>query len=487
MICRVYHCGASSGLVQRWPLNLRFMASLTATSASTALDDACQATAPLDDEVCADRPQSAYQPGDLLARRYQVNRLLERGGMADVYAATDVELRRPVALKIASDEPLQADVASERLLREARIIACLQHPNIAAVHDHGRTSQGTAFLVLELIEGRTLRHLLTQRGKLPWRTAVAIALQIAAGLRAVHARGVVHCDLSPSNVLLARKQQGGLCCKLIDFGIACHESEARIAPFHGTRRFVAPEVFKGASADARLDLYALGVILADMLADEPDTPVALALLTRTLRAADPQARPPNAAAVIEALQRIAIDVDRTVAASPAQTEPQRHRLPASSRMVWRVTGIAALLAAGALIAAVHVEQAPTRAVAAVPSAPPPPTRAELQEVPLRIQPTMPELSLPGVQERTLAVVARAARPATVARPLARRELEAALLERREQLSRAGTGSVDVVAVDKISFDPSRRSARVVYRRRDSTAGVVEYWAVRDGHWQSVGD
>jgi hypothetical protein len=256
---------------------------------------------------------------------------------------------------------------------------------------------------------------------------------------------------------------------------------------HGTRRYVAPESFKaGSTANARLDLYALGVILAEMLADAPDTPVALATYTRALQAADPQARSPTAAAVIEELQQILVDGDRSTAGATQQPPLRPPPRPASSRVVRWVASITALLAAGALTSAVRVGQVPPRAGASAPLAPPPPLRVPLQAFTQQNQLTMPKVPLPDVIDREPAVRATPARPRP-AGPSTRTELEAALLERRQQMSRAGLASVDVSAVDDIRFDPSRRSARVIYRRQGSTAEVVEYWVLRDGRWQALDD
>ncbi len=456
------------------------MASLitTNTTASSDPDGLLDATAPLecDDEVIAERSPPAYRTGDLIARRYRIEGLLARGGMSDVYAGTDLGLKRPVALKVASGDSTGAEVASERLLREAKTLAGLRHPNLVTVLDQGRTLRGTAFIALERISGATLRQFLAENASLSWQTAVSIAVQIASGLEAIHSRGIVHCDLSPANVLVARSEPGVLTCKLIDFGLACRVRKPRQAPLHGTRSYLAPEGFVSGDADARLDLYALGVMLAEMLGPRAHgAPAVLARLVHSLRAADPKSRPASAAAVLDVLRPLA--VSDTSAAALSRPLPT---VQTPSRLAWSMVAIAIVVATGALISAVGVGGARQSAPVAAVRPPPPPVRAELQAFPVRIQTPTPVVALPA---RARPVVSKA----TVVRTEPRRELEAALLERRQQMFRNGIGGAEVIAVAGISFDPRQRSARVVYRRDNSSAELVEYWAVRDGRWQPLND
>ena len=440
------------------------MASLTAQRSDAAAKSRFETTAPLDGETRPERPRPAHGAGELIANRYRVDLLLARGGMADVYAATDLELRRGVALKIARTDTGSGTVAADRLLREARLLANLQHPNIAAIHDHGRTAQGTPFLVLELITGTTLRQFLAHCRKLHWRTAVAIAIQTASGLRAAHERGIVHCDLSPSNVLIARDDRGGLFCKLIDFGIADRGQRMRLAPLEGTQPYVAPEGFHLGIADVRLDLYALGGLLTEMIADgTSQTPIALTSLIRSLQATDPDARPSSAAQVIDELRRIA------AARRHANTDPATQPASAPTRSAWLAISVTLLVAVGALVSAIALPafRAPDAAVATS-RVPPPPVHAVLQVVRVQIPQAPPAVAI-AAPERVRAVDSpRSTRASLRVEPSPRSELEAALAQRPGQ-------------PDGINLDPSERSARVVYADR------VEYWAMRDGHWQPLGE
>jgi tetratricopeptide (TPR) repeat protein len=193
------------------------------------------------------------------------------GGMGEVYRARDVRLRRDVAIKV-----LQAGVvdpvAAERLQREARTASALNHPHICAIYDIGETN-GRSFLVMELLEGRTLRqHLAEQR--INAASAIAIAIQVADALAAAHAKGVIHRDIKAGNIII----DGSGHVTVLDFGLAkqvvalptdeTRESEALTQHGHalGTPQYMAPEVWQGRDADVRSDIWSLGILLYEMLA-----------------------------------------------------------------------------------------------------------------------------------------------------------------------------------------------------------------------------
>ncbi len=203
---------------------------------------------------------------------YEVLAPIGAGGMGEVYRALDPRLGREVALKV-----LPADRASdaERLRRfesEARAVAALSHPHILAIHDVGR-AEGLAYVVFELLEGQTLRQKL-EHGALAPRKAVEYAVQICRGLAVAHARGIVHRDLKPENLFLTREGE----IKILDFGLAKlaespfgpakpDDVPTRTAPglVMGTLGYMSPEQARGAEADARSDLFAVGAILYEML------------------------------------------------------------------------------------------------------------------------------------------------------------------------------------------------------------------------------
>ncbi len=192
---------------------------------------------------------------------------LGRGGMGTVYLGKQVSLDREVAVKVLTAELADDPLFLERLEREARTMARLRHPNIVAVHDFQKIDDGGAAIVMEFIEGGSLRELLRQHPQgLPLHEALRIIRQIAAGLEAAHASGVIHRDMKPENVLIGRDGMA----RVTDFGLALplHESSARLTltgTTVGTVEYMAPEQLRGGELDARLDIFALGVIAYELL------------------------------------------------------------------------------------------------------------------------------------------------------------------------------------------------------------------------------
>jgi Tol biopolymer transport system component len=207
-------------------------------------------------------------PGQHLGR-YQIIDLLGAGGMGTVYRALDTSLGREVAIK-ALGHAFHGDSGSlRRFEREARVLAAMSHPNIAAIYGLERLG-GSPYLVLERVEGETLAHRIA-RGPLPWQEAAAIAIQIIDGLEEAHGKGVIHRDLKPSNVMLAP----GYRVKLLDFGLAKtaarHEDTEVSATLTaagavlGTARYMSPEQVQGEEVDTRTDVWAFGCVLYEML------------------------------------------------------------------------------------------------------------------------------------------------------------------------------------------------------------------------------
>jgi serine/threonine-protein kinase len=240
----------------------------------------------------------------LLAGRYELVELLGYGGMAEVHRAYDQVLRRRVAVKIIHPDQLRDPVNRERFVREAQVAAGLQHPNTVAVFDVGDDA-GRPFIVMELIDGRSLADRIRDDGRLSVDETVPIVAGVLAGLQAAHDRGLVHRDVKPSNILLPAG--GGV--KLVDFGIATVVAEAA-APLTagddvlGTPRYLAPERVSGQRATPASDIYSLGAVTYECLTGRPpfvaDSPVALAVAHQ---------REP-----VRPLVEIAPDVPRSVAA-----------------------------------------------------------------------------------------------------------------------------------------------------------------------------
>jgi serine/threonine-protein kinase len=293
--------------------------------------------------------------GPTLSGRYRLERRLGSGGMGSVWRAHDQLLGRDVAIKLVDPSAAAERLGSgERLRREARAVGALAHPGVARLFDYCETPDGS-FLVMELAEGESLATQLV-RGPMPVARAVDVAAQCADALDAAHRAGVVHRDVKPSNIMLTTRG-----VKLVDFGIASTAGDSALTAVGrvlGTAAYLAPERATGRPATSAADLYALGVVLYQMLAgrlpfraDDPvsmmyahtaadplplsgEIPAALAEICRALLAKDPEARPPTGAAVARMLRAAPLE-----SAGPA-TEPwQMATAPQPVREPLAATGV----------------------------------------------------------------------------------------------------------------------------------------------------
>lgn len=200
--------------------------------------------------------------GRRLAQRYRIDALIARGGMARVYRARDERLERDVAIKVLSAPYADDPAFVDRFLEEARAAGSITHPSLVHVYDSG-SDEDDHFIVMELLDRyRTLRSLLDERGRLPAAEVIEIGGHILAGLRAVHERNLVHCDVKSSNVMLA----AGSVAKLIDFGIAtAPHGGIQGATSIGSLRFMSPEQLHGDALTPASDLFSLGAVLYEAL------------------------------------------------------------------------------------------------------------------------------------------------------------------------------------------------------------------------------
>lgn len=317
-------------------------------------------------EMADDEP--TFQAGERLGA-YTLRELVGTGGAGEVWRATDARLDRDVAIKVLLPHLLHDRERVRRFEHEARTVGALNHPNILSVYDVGERD-GAPFMVCEYLEGESLRARL-RAGALPRESVVAIALQIARGLQAAHARGVVHRDLKPDNVFL--REDGGV--KLLDFGIATLETPTPHLPSDaptaapdgvvaGTAGYMAPEQARGQPVDARADLFALGATMYEMvtgdrpyrsgvtgdllplaltadppsLARRPGVPPALAALIARLLARAPESRFQSATDVVRALEALT--------ETPGGANRRRLLALAAAAGIGLLLAIAALLSPG---------------------------------------------------------------------------------------------------------------------------------------------
>ncbi len=204
--------------------------------------------------------EGRFAPGTLLNGRYRIIALLGKGGMGEVYRATDLTLGQSVALKFLPALGAGDPRLLERFHNEVRIARQVSHPNVCRVYDIGE-AEGLVYLSMEYVDGEDLSTLLKRIGRLPSEKATEIARKICAGLAAAHDRGVIHRDLKPHNVMLDKRGEVLIC----DFGLAALPEQINPAEFRqGTPAYMAPEQIKGTSVTAQSDVYALGLVLYEL-------------------------------------------------------------------------------------------------------------------------------------------------------------------------------------------------------------------------------
>jgi non-specific serine/threonine protein kinase len=241
---------------------------------------------------------------------YDVHELVGTGAMGDVYRATDLRLGRQVALKFL--RPCHDAAMRQRMVREARAASALDHPNVCTIFEVDETGDGDVFIAMALYEGETLDRILA-RGPLPVPRALSIAIQAGRGLAAAHDQLIVHRDIKPGNLMVTK----GDAVKILDFGIAVGRDHARITDDHlvvGTPAYMSPEQLRGEPIDQRTDIWALGVVLHEMLTGEPPFGAddASTVVARILASAPTRVTAPGSAIPAQ-LQRV---LDRSLARTP---------------------------------------------------------------------------------------------------------------------------------------------------------------------------
>ena len=264
-------------------------------------------------------PDRVDRTGLVIGQRFRIDARIGQGAMAEVYRATDLQSQAEVALKILK-RSLSGDAAvMQRFTREADVQAKLRHRNIAALHATGVTEQAEPYLVVELLHGKTLRHVIKADGRIAPRKAASYSWQALQGLSAIHASGVLHRDLKPANIMLEASPGPFERVVLIDFGFATLEGAPKLTQqgtVVGSLTYIAPERLRGEQPDPRSDLYAIGIILFEMLRGAPPfaAPNDIDLIEQQLDTEPP----PLPASVPEALREI---VDAALAKHPDDRYP----------------------------------------------------------------------------------------------------------------------------------------------------------------------
>jgi hypothetical protein len=313
---------------------------------------------PIDGHALAEGSAPGSWEGRVLPGGLRLDGVLGRGASGTVYAATQLELDRQVAVKILHGDLASSPKMVTRFEREARALARLAHPGIIAVYEVGKADQDRPMLVMERATGRTLEAALAH-GPMPIADAVEIAAQLADALGHVHGAGLVHRDLKPSNVMVATKKDGGVAVKLLDFGVVKRVDDGTrmtaAGEAIGTPHYMAPEQATGEPIDARTDLYALGAILFRMLTGRvpydgsgmavmiahvgqpvprvdkhaPAVPPDLCAIVSTCMAKRRDARFASAAELGHALAGIGLRAPATLEIATASTAPVRRMTTAS--------------------------------------------------------------------------------------------------------------------------------------------------------------
>ena len=228
--------------------------------------------------------------GRLIGNRYEILERIGNGGMATVYKSRDHVLNRNVAVKVLKEEFTTDAEFVKRFNIEAQSAASLTHPNIVSIYDVG-SEDDIHYIVMELVQGKTLKEIIMDEGVLPWKWTVNIAIQIASALEVAHRNNIVHRDIKPHNIIITEDGTA----KVTDFGIAKAVSNSTITSFGstiGSVHYFSPEQARGGYTDAKSDLYSLGVVMYEMLTGkvpfDADTPVSIALKHMQEKAIEPK-------------------------------------------------------------------------------------------------------------------------------------------------------------------------------------------------------
>ncbi|HEX5098307.1 MAG TPA: serine/threonine-protein kinase [Polyangiaceae bacterium] len=383
------------------------------------------------------------EAGTVVAGRYKVLHLIGKGGMGVVYRAEHVHMRKTVALKVLHREYLKVEEVVARFEREAVAAARIEHPNVVAASDFGKLEDGSFYLVLEFVDGQSLRSLIEESGALPLGRTIRIAQQTLQALGAAHGNHIVHRDLKPDNVMLVADAEGEDRVKVLDFGIArVAGPEARDATkltqmgmVMGTVAYMSPEQATGQPVDERADLYSFGVMLYEMIAgvvpfdaelpsqvlarqlvEEPPplpvgTPEPLVRLVMDLMQKKPEDRPASAQEVLERLAELTATPSGRVVAPPSGPPRVVFYAAGGAVVLFAILGLA-LSGGESEDGAASAEPAASSVPAATGSAPPGAEASEPPKATPSVTPAPVAPPPPSAEARPADSSSKTARPAT---------------------------------------------------------------------------
>jgi serine/threonine-protein kinase len=346
--------------------------------------------------------------GQTIDGRYIVEALLGEGGMGCVYAARHAIIDKRVAIKVLRREAAQDELAAERFIAEAKAASKIGHQNIVDITDFGVLPAGNAYFVMEFLDGPTLGKLIHEQRQLPWLRALAIASEVARGLQAAHEQSIIHRDLKPENIFVLERDGRADFVKIVDFGIAKDVKAGKrltaVGMVLGTPEYMSPEQATGQETDHRVDQYALGCILYEMLTGDvpfrgenapktltkhvfdgvtapsslrPDLPRVVERIVLRLLQKKPGDRYADMRALIAALA----EAERQLRASPSAPQPQPSTDLIGEIPRNRVPRYVAVCAAGVALVGLGAAVVSHRSPAAKPVGPPPTPPSQIAVVP----------------------------------------------------------------------------------------------------------
>ncbi len=300
------------------------------------------ATAPgYDPRVTLSRKQTGrIKRAGMLDGRYEMQGLLSQGGMARVFTALHRDLGRTFAVKLVRDGYKDDPGMRAQFFTEARLASSLSHPNIIAVTDYGIDAELGCYLVMELLEGETLRARMS-RQRLTVRAACDLVDQLTGAVRYIHGRGIVHCDLKPENLFLARvpgEPRRGNALKLLDFGLSWRSESIPDPTLSGTPPYLAPERLKGDQPTPANDVYSLGVLMYELIAGRwPFTGTLAQIIDQQLQGAEPP--PPSSLAVEQVEGRADQLILRALSREPRDRQPSAEAFHFELRALMKMMGM----------------------------------------------------------------------------------------------------------------------------------------------------